>query len=75
MTPDTPAQLEALLNGPALAPPAGVIPQLEHPPSLQKAANAVPILCLVLTTLAILMRMYTKIRVIHEVLLADCLYT
>ncbi|KAL8786451.1 MAG: hypothetical protein Q9213_002767 [Squamulea squamosa] len=37
----TPQELQKLLNGPALAPPPGVVPQLSHPPDLWTTGIAV----------------------------------
>lgn len=68
----TPQQLQALLEGPALAPPLGVIPQLAHPPNLRVTGVAVQVVCLILATLALCMRVYTKVRIIGHVVLADC---
>ncbi|KAI4089059.1 MAG: hypothetical protein LQ344_005630 [Seirophora lacunosa] len=62
----TPEQLQVLLNGPALPPPPGVIPQLDHPPNLQGTGIAVQIVCLVLSTIALCMRLYTKTRIIRQ---------
>lgn len=68
----TPQQLQALLDGPALPPPPGIIPQLDHPPNLRTTGNAVQIVCLVLATLALCMRLYTKAAIIRQIVLADC---
>ncbi|KAL8729343.1 MAG: hypothetical protein Q9181_005041 [Wetmoreana brouardii] len=67
----TQEQLNVLLDGPALAPPSGVVPQLDHPPNLWTVGIAVQIVCLILPTIAFFMRMYTKIRIIRQVVLAD----
>jgi len=71
----TPQQLQALLEGPALAPPLGVIPQLTHPPNLRATGVAVQVVCLILATLAICIRVYTKARIIGQVVLADCQFS
>ncbi|KAI0121425.1 hypothetical protein F4776DRAFT_630805 [Hypoxylon sp. NC0597] len=62
---------EALLNGPALSPPPGVIPQLDNPPSNRATAISVPIVCLVVSTLAMAMRLYTRIRIIRHMSITD----
>ncbi|KAI1098688.1 hypothetical protein F4804DRAFT_350120 [Jackrogersella minutella] len=67
-----PDQLEALLNGPALAPPPGVIPQLENFPSYSVAGRSITIVCIAVATLAIAMRFYTRIRILHQICYADC---
>ncbi len=74
-TTPTPEQLQALLNGPAGKPPAGVLPNFQNPPNLN--AFLILTLTLVLTfgTLAILMRMYTKLFIIRSVAYEDCTFT
>lgn len=68
----SPEKLEALLNGPALAPPAGVIPQFDNPPSHRTASIAIPTACLIVSTTLVAMRLYTSIRIIRQVDIADC---
>ena len=72
MSSPTPEQLQALLNGPALAAPPGVISNFSDPPSSYDAAVAINIVFLVLSTLTLAMRIYTKVRIIHQMALADC---
>ncbi|KAI2779219.1 hypothetical protein F4815DRAFT_500560 [Daldinia loculata] len=67
----SPEKLEALLNGPALAPPAGVIPQFDNPPSHRTASIAIPTACLIVSTTLVAMRLYTSIRIIRQVDIAD----
>ena len=68
----TPAELQKLLDGPALAPPLGVEPNFVDPPNLKTLGLVVIILCLILPTLAVWMRMYTKLRIIRQVVAEDC---
>lgn len=68
----SPEQLEALLDGPALAPPPGVIPRIENPRSLIATGWGVSVACIVVATAAILLRVFTKTRIIRQVNLADC---
>ncbi|KAL7621866.1 hypothetical protein AAE478_007366 [Parahypoxylon ruwenzoriense] len=70
----TPAQLEALLNGPALAPPDGVIPNFDNPPNRNYIAQAVLPLCLVATTLAFLLRAYARLFCLKKIELPDNIY-
>lgn len=72
MSSPTPEQLQALLNGPALKPPPGVVPNFIDPPNLYDTAIAVQIVTLVLSTVAVAMRIYTKVRIIHQMAAADC---
>ena len=73
-TAPTPEQLHALLNGPAGTPPAGVVPSPQNPPNLN--ASLIVTLTLVLTfgTLAVFMRMYTKVFIIRSVAYEDCTF-
>ena len=72
MSTPTPEQLQALLDGPALAAPPGVIPNFSDPPSSYDAAVAINIVFLALSTLTLAMRIYTKARIMHQMALADC---
>ncbi|KAF4621716.1 hypothetical protein G7Y89_g14487 [Cudoniella acicularis] len=56
----TPEQHEALLNGPALAPPPGQIPNFNHPDTLSIYVVPTIVLCITFSTLALLMRIYTQ---------------
>ena len=68
----TPEQLQILLNGPALAPPPGVIPNFIDPPNLDRTGTVVQLITLIVSTLAIIMRIYTKARILHQIAGADC---
>ncbi|KAJ2985762.1 hypothetical protein NUW58_g5360 [Xylaria curta] len=63
--------LQALLDGPALAPPPGVIPQLDNPPSYRTATTVIPIVAITVTTLSLAMRTYTKVSILRKVDLGD----
>ncbi|KAI1452064.1 hypothetical protein F4805DRAFT_54816 [Annulohypoxylon moriforme] len=71
----SPAELQAFLNGPALAPPAGVIPNFDHPENKNEIAQAVIPLCLVLTTIAVFLRVWARIFCIKKVEFPDILMT
>ncbi len=62
--------IEALLDGPALAPPRGVKPNFVDPSNLSHPELAV--LQLTVATLVVWMRIYTKIRVLKRILTEDC---
>ena len=62
-----------LLNGPALTPPPGVTSQFVDPPNLHKLAIAILALCACLATLALLLRMGTKLFIIRQVTVEDCI--
>lgn len=61
---------EEFLDSPALAPPDGVVPNFKNPPNL--VSNGRVIVQLVLVTLVVWMRLYTKLRVIRNRLMEDC---
>ena len=67
-----PAKKEALLNGPAGKPPAGLQSNLDNPATLDGTIIAVLTLCLVVSTTFILVRSYTKKYLIKSVALDDC---
>lgn len=64
--------LEALLNGPAAPPPAGLTSDFTDPANLHLVGTVVLIICLTLSTLAVLMRMYTKLFVVRSLAPEDC---
>lgn len=66
-----PQQQEAILNGPALQPPAGVDQNLDNPPNNNAIPHAVIPICLFLATLAILVRTYTKIFIVRRINVDD----
>ena len=68
----TPAQLQALLDGPAESPPPGVIPNFVDPPSIYPQIIVTLVLTLCISTLALAIRTYTKLRVIKAWHLEDC---
>jgi hypothetical protein len=68
----TPEMVEAILEGPAMAPPPGVLPNFINPPSFGTAMLAVEILFLVLPTLSIFIRLWTCIRINRKAHLEDC---
>ncbi|KAI1764530.1 hypothetical protein GGR53DRAFT_308827 [Hypoxylon sp. FL1150] len=60
------AQQGLILNGPALSPPAGVIPDLVSPPNGNTLALAVSISCLCVSTMAFALGVYSKIRLMKN---------
>jgi hypothetical protein len=57
---------------PALEPPPGVEPNFVNPYSLYPFVIATCTLCLMFTTAAVVIRMFTKIQVAKTVNWADC---
>ena len=68
----TPAELQAMLDGPAAVPPPGIAPNFVDPANIRKSLTADLVICLTVTTLVVGMRTWTKIHVIKEVVLEDC---
>ncbi|KAM7188983.1 hypothetical protein V8F33_010317 [Rhypophila sp. PSN 637] len=58
---------------PALDPPEGVVPNFIDPPKDNTGAYAVLAICLVLSTAAILSRVYSRVFVVRQIFLADYL--
>jgi len=52
--------MDALMDGPAGVPPAGVVPNLNHPDNKNGLALFVIVFCSVVSTICILLRAYGK---------------
>ncbi len=66
-------QLQALLNGPAMAPPPAVEPNFVNPKNEFVYFVLTIVLTVTISTLALLVRMYTKISIIRKVGWEDCM--
>ena len=69
------AELRTLLEGPAMSPPAGVIPDFDHAPNLDIYVAITITLCFIFATLTILLRMYTKVFILRVIAWEDCRFT
>ena len=67
-------ELQLLLSGPAGKPPPGVLPNFVNPPTLNTASVSAMTVELVLTTLFVSMRMYTKAFLMRSLWYEDCKY-
>ena len=65
-----PMDSEAFLDLPALPPPPGITPNFVNPPNLR--APAWSALQLVLATIAVAVRLYTKRFIVRRMLAEDC---
>lgn len=65
-------ELKALLNGPAGAPPADKSPNFDNPPNLDTVVYLTTAICMSFTSLAILMRIYTRRILLRSVGYDDC---
>lgn len=61
------AQLDALLNGPAGTPPPGILPNFDKPPNLDIASHLSVAVQIVLASLAVLIRLYTRYFLLRSV--------
>lgn len=69
----TPAELNLLLQSPAMAPPPGVTPNLVNPPVYWfKEWTLTAAVSITITTLFIMMRIYTKLFLIRNHAWEDC---
>lgn len=68
----TPGQLQTLLDGPAVPPPAGIIPNLVHPPNIDTVCYLTFSLCVSFAGLAVIIRVYTKRVLIRSIAYEDC---
>ncbi len=68
----SPEQLQQLLDGPAGTPPDGVIPNLNNPSNLDTYVILTISVCMTLATVAVLLRMYTKILITRSLAYEDC---
>lgn len=62
-----------LLNGPAMIPPPGVTSQFDDPPNLEQLTIAVFTICIFVATIAVVLRMWTKLLIIRQTTLDDCI--
>jgi hypothetical protein len=67
-----PADQEKKLNGPALLPPQGVLPNLDDPPNGNILTLAIIGLCLGLSTIVFLLRAYSQLFCIKKFHFEDC---
>ena len=72
MSTATSGQLQALLDGPGLKPPPGVVPNFVDPPNLHPIGTVTILLSLIFSTLAVAMRIFTKIRYMKSLVTVDC---
>ncbi|KAI1770226.1 hypothetical protein F4818DRAFT_433856 [Hypoxylon cercidicola] len=68
-----PGQQDAILNSPALSPPAGVVPNFSDPPNFNAGCYAITSVCLVISTICVLTRLYTKFFLIKRLRIEDYL--
>lgn len=70
-----PAVQQQILNGPAMMPPNGTIPNLIDPPNHTNEAIAIAVICLLLGVSFGIMRLYSRLIVSRKLHLEDCTST
>lgn len=64
--------IQKLLEGPAMAAPPGSKPNFVNPPNLETEFHVDLNICLIVSILAVCIRMWTKICLIRKVEIEDC---
>ena len=73
MSPEqTLAALRTLLEGPAMSPPAGVVPDFDNPANLDNYATVCNALGIAFATVAVVLRIYTKVFILRVLAWEDC---
>jgi hypothetical protein len=67
-----PAEQQALLDGPALAPPPGVVPDFHSPPNKNEMAYVIYGVCFLLGSLVVALRTYSTWYCARKAYLGDC---
>ncbi|KAF2106974.1 hypothetical protein BDV96DRAFT_654304 [Lophiotrema nucula] len=68
----SPEEQAIFLNGPALKPPPGIIPQFTNPPNRNALCFGIVVTGTILALLAVGMRLYTKIFCVKRLRIEDC---
>lgn len=66
------APTAAKLDGPAMIPPPGVLPNFDNPPNLDHIFILTVTLCMTFPAIAVLLRLYTKIYILRKTAFEDC---
>ncbi|KAI0538554.1 hypothetical protein GGR58DRAFT_501059 [Xylaria digitata] len=69
----SPAEQEKTLNGPALMPPPGAVPNFDNPPNKNDVGIVTNAICLFVTLLVIVLRAYAKIVCVKKLRIEDYL--
>ncbi|KAL6715492.1 hypothetical protein ACLMJK_006453 [Lecanora helva] len=67
----TPEQLQELLDGPAQKPPVGVVPNFKNSSTLAEYLILTLVLSLIIATLSLLFRIYTKAFILRSINFED----
>ena len=66
------AALRKLLEGPAMSPPAGVVPNFDAPANLDIYVTLTIALGVAFSTVAVVLRIYTKVFILRVLAWEDC---
>lgn len=66
------AMQEKILNGPALKPPPGVLPQFDDPPNLNSVGYGVVVTCAILAGTLVIARLYARAFYHKKIEFEDC---
>lgn len=67
-----PAVQQAILDGPSMVPPDGVVPNFVDPPNKNAGALVLGIICVLVLSTMVLCRIYARSLVIKKIHLEDC---
>lgn len=67
-----PDQLAAALEQPALKPPDGVVPNFDHPPNQNGLTHGILAVCLSISTIFLLIRLYIRFIYLKKSYVEDC---
>lgn len=70
----TKEEQDAILDGPALAPPENVVANFENPGRNDGIAHFVFILCTILSTLVLMLRFYVQAVLARKLRVEDCTF-
>lgn len=67
--------MDAILNGPAMAPPEGETSDFTNPPNENPLAIGVLVTMIVISTLCVLIRLYARVYLLRKVQLEESEYS
>jgi hypothetical protein len=62
-----PELLAKYLNGPSSPPPLGIVPHLDDPPNRNSLGLAIGIICMIVSSVALVLRIYSRVFVVKRV--------
>lgn len=68
----SPAAQAVLLEGPAIRPPKGVVPDFDNPPNQRIVGWIIVPLCSAISSIAMALRLYSRVVVLKKFMIEDC---